>query len=211
MSEKIGILGAGGHAREANLVCDRLEREVLFTALSSECIKDDNEHLVDIENPTEEQKNTAVIAAVGAPSVKRSMIDMWPGNEYDTLVDPSAIIGDKVDMGEGTYVAQGVIITTNVKIGAHVLVNIGATISHDSTIGDYSTVSPGAHLAGGVTCEDGVFIGIGATISNGITIAEGAVVGAGAVVVRDITEKNAIYAGVPARKIGQNAGWLEKI
>lgn len=211
MNERIGILGAGGQAREAQLVCDRIEKQVLFNAISSNYINSDDERFVDIENPTDEQRETPVMAAIGAPQTKKLMINAWPSDIYDTVIDSSVIMGDRVAVGEGSFIAQGAIITTDVKIGAHVLVNIGVTINHDVVLGDYSTISPGVNIAGNVVCEDGVFIGIGATISNGVTVAEGAVVGAGAVVVHDIVEKNAVYAGVPARKIGQNAGWLEKI
>ena len=58
---------------------------------------------------------------------------------------------------------------------------------------------------------DGVFVGIGAIIKNGVRIASGVVIGAGAVVVSDIQEENSIYAGVPAKQIGSNEGWLREV
>lgn len=51
-----------------------------------------------------------------------------------------------------------------------------------------------------VVIEDGVWIGAGATILPGVKIARGGVIGAGSVVTKS-TEPNALYYGVPAKKI----------
>ncbi|HID05806.1 MAG TPA: acyltransferase [Armatimonadetes bacterium] len=53
-----------------------------------------------------------------------------------------------------------------------------------------------------VVLEDGRDIGAGAIILPGVRVGEGAVVGAGAVVVRDVPPYQ-VWAGVPARKIGE--------
>lgn len=47
-----------------------------------------------------------------------------------------------------------------------------------------------------------VWIGVNVLLMEGVTIGDGAIVGAGAVVTHDI-EPYSIYAGVPAKKIGQ--------
>jgi hypothetical protein len=52
------------------------------------------------------------------------------------------------------------------------------------------------------TIEDDVWIGWGVFVASGVTIGRGAVLGANAVVTTDV-EPYAIYAGAPARKIGQ--------
>lgn len=53
-----------------------------------------------------------------------------------------------------------------------------------------------------ITVEDHVWVAVGSIVLGGVTIGRGAVVAAGSVVTSDV-EPMAIYAGVPARRIGQ--------
>lgn len=211
MSNPIGILGSGGQAREVESACSSQEIAVMFKAVSVEYIESGHSREIDIIHPTDKQKQTPIISAVGSPLLRKQMINIWPGKDYATIVDVTAIVGLNSTIGEGSFIAPGAVITTNVKIGDHVFVNIGATISHDTVLGDYTTISPGVNIAGNVRIGEGSFIGIGAVIKNGVSIASGVVVGAGAVVLGDILEDYSVFAGIPARKIGQNTNWLRDI
>ena len=207
MSDNIGILGAGGQADEAeSFLPDGVEAG--FKAVTSDYVSGD---LVDIEKPDPSLIEKPVIAAIGAPYVRRTLIDKWPGKKYAKVISKNSSVSKTASVGDGCIIAPGAVITTNVEIGPHTIVNIGATISHNCKLGAYSTVSPGASLAGNVSLGDGVFVGMGAMIINGVQIAKGVVIGAGAVVIHDITEENAVFAGVPAAKIGQHEDWLEKV
>lgn len=201
---EVGIIGSGGQADEIE---SYLGRPSLFRAVDKEFAVGE---LVDVSDPTEEQKATPIVVAVGAPLIRKELVGRWKGSSFDTLV-----VADKVDsslvIGKGSIIAPGCIVTTNVFVGNHTLVNIGVTLSHNTRVGDYVTISPGVNIAGNVQIGDGVFIGIGATISNGVTLASGVVVGAGAVVLKSIEEENSVHAGVPASKIGQNESWLREI
>lgn len=53
-----------------------------------------------------------------------------------------------------------------------------------------------------VNIKNDVWIGFGVQIMSGVTIHDGCVIGAGAVVTKD-TEPYGVYAGIPAKKIGQ--------
>lgn len=207
MSEKIGIIGSGGQASEA---ASYVGRDIVgFKAIDKEYIKEEDE--IDILTPSEFQKVTPVISAIGAPAVRRSMVEKWPGEKYTVIVSEEAYVGDRVHIGEGTIIAPRAVITTEVSIGKHSLINVAATLSHGDKLGDFVTISPGAHIGGNVELSDGVFVGIGAIISNGLYIAEGTVVGAGAVVVDNIEEPNTVVVGIPAKKIRQNQGWLQSV
>ena len=211
MDGSIGLLGAGGQAREVEAFCRAQGKDIAFTAVSGDYIDRSDPKQIDIKQPSDEQERVAVIAAVGSAALRKQLIETWPGSEYATVLTPESYIDPSSSVDVGSLVAPGAVITTNVRIGKHVIINIGVTVSHDCELGDYSTLSPGAHLAGAVTIGEGVFVGIGATVKNGARIADGVVIGAGAVVLNDIDEENAVYAGVPAKKIGQNDGWLSKI
>lgn len=206
----IGMLGGGGQAREIQATCNASDTDVAFLALSPEYIRDE-QFEIDIAAPNDDQKHLPVIAAVGSPLVRKMLTDVWPGQRFATIIDNSALIGSRAEIGEGVFIAPGAILTTDIKIGQHTLINVGVTIGHDVQIGNYVTISPGVNIGGNVKISDGVFIGMGAVIKNGISLASGVVIGAGAVVLNSIEEENAVYVGVPAHKVGQNESWLEKI
>lgn len=207
--KKIGILGAGGQADEA--MSYLMNTDVEFRALTDEYIDPADEHQINIISPTEYQRTLEVVAAIGAPAVRRAMVEKWPGEQYATIQAETSYIDQSARIGEGVIISPRAVITTNVEIGDHTIINVAATISHDCRIGQYVTVSPGAHIAGNVELGDGVFVGIGAVISNGIKVAAGSVIGAGAVVVKDILEENSVAVGTPAKVIKTNEGWLERV
>lgn len=201
----IGLLGNGRHATE---VASYSQQTVVFTAVQKQYM---NADMIDIESPTVEQANTPVVAAVGAPGLRKMLVELWPGNSYAAVVSGSAYIDASAAIGEGSQVAPLAAVMPQVVIGNHCIVNVHASISHDCQLGDYTTISPGVHLGGNVVTGAGVFIGIGATIRDGIRIAEGAVIGAGAVLIHDATESNGVYVGNPARIIKTNKDWLHVI
>ncbi|MEO6109540.1 MAG: hypothetical protein ABIP50_00830 [Candidatus Saccharimonadales bacterium] len=209
MTDKIGILGAGGQADEVTSFLR--DTEIAFYAISEAYVDTSNEKQIDIAKPNEEQKLTPVIVAIGAPEVRRSMAAQWSGAAFTSVQSDASYIDKTAVIDAGCIIAPGAIITTNVHIGAHSIVNVGATISHDSKIGDFVTIGPGAHLGGHVVLGDGVFVGIGASISNDIKIAKGSVIGAGAVVIKDVLVENSVVVGIPAKVIKQNEGWLREI
>lgn len=205
--EKYGIIGAGGQARET--ISFETTKDLAFVALNREYISQENE--IDILTPNEDQRETPVIAAVGAPAVKRKLVESWSGDSFTNVISPDAYVDKTVLIGEGCIVSPRAVLTTDVIIGNHVLINIATTISHDCVIGDYVTISPGVHVGGRVQIGKGAFIGIGSVISNDVKIADGVVVGAGAVVVDDADVENGVYVGVPAKLIKTNEGWMDEI
>ncbi len=210
IEKEIGYIGDGGQSREAkSYVGDNIRTR--FHVLDTEYVDTDNGMHVDINNVQKEQEETPVVAAIGAPGLKKEMIEKWPGKTFETIISEEAYIDKSAEIGEGSTVGPGAVITTDVKIGEHVLVNIASSISHDSIIGNYVTIGPGAHIAGSVRLEDGVYVGIGAIISNNVSVAEGSVIGAGAVVIEDVTEKYSVVVGTPAKTIRINSGWLREI
>jgi sugar O-acyltransferase (sialic acid O-acetyltransferase NeuD family) len=206
MVDLYGILGDGAQADETEDFA--LPNRAVFRAVSSEYLDVNQDSLIDITGT--EHIATPVVAAVGAPGLRRQLVEEWPGIAYYTVVAPSATVSASAAIGPGSLLAPQSVVSTNARIGAHALLNIGSSVSHDSVLGDFVTLSPGARVAGRCTIGDGVFIGIGAVVSNGLTVAAGTVIGAGAVVVEDIVEPG-VYTGVPARRTRDQEGWLRAI
>jgi sugar O-acyltransferase (sialic acid O-acetyltransferase NeuD family) len=206
---RIGLLGAGGQAREVQSYLP--SGTDVFWAVSSQYLEDDGVDQVDISAPPDGAAEAWVVAAVGAPAVRRDLVNAWPGNCFATVVSPAAYVGDSCTIGAGTIIAPGAVLTVDVAVGRHCLINAGATLSHDVELSSFVTIGPGAHIAGRVRLGDGVFVGIGATISNSVTIAPGVVIGAGAVVLSDVPTPNAVVTGVPAKVRSVRNDWLDDI
>ena len=205
MTERIGLIGGGGHADEAEAYA---KKDIIFRAVDRNYLNE--KATVDVEHPGS-NKDTPVHIAIGAPGIRRELEERWPGIKYESIISEHAIVDPSAEVGEGSLIAPRVVVTTNVKLGRHVVLNVASTVQHDTTLGDFTTVGPGVHIGGNVIVGDGVFLGIGSNILNSVRIASGVVIGAGATVTKDADVENGVYVGTPAKLIRQNDGWLREI
>ena len=116
------------------------------------------------------------------------------------LRHPSANVGRRVEIGEGTCLAPGSLVTTRVRMGRHCILNVQASISHDCVIGDFVNINPHAAVCGNVKIGEGCTIGAGAIVIESVSIGEWSVIGAGAVVIDDIPSR-VTAVGIPARAV----------
>lgn len=221
MSDRLVIVGAGGHGREALTVARAANRaddrwhdivfvDDMFVDDGSGCGSLDASGAVLLERldaacvgPVDHLVESAdeYVIAIGDPVARRRVADRIGGTaRATTLVDPTARLGDDVVVSPGVMIFPGAICTTNVRIGAHSHLNCGVVVSHDCRIAEMVSLSPGVLLNGEVTVEDGAFLGSGAVVLQGRTIGHGAVVGAGAVVTDDVAPATTVV-GVPARRV----------
>lgn len=205
---KFGLLGAGDQALEIEdfAAADEVAFRISSKDIKGEALRFSEE----TGRPAHEFYDIHVVAAVGAPGLKRALIEAWPGEKYHTVIAIDAHVSSLAIVRAGCVIAPQSVIMRDVSVASHVLVNIGATISHGTQIGEFSTISPGVNIGGNCTIGAGVFVGIGATISHGIKVADGCVIGAGAVVIRDL-ELPGTYVGVPAKQIGLSDNWLTSL
>ena len=203
----IYILGAGSMAREVLTYYKQCKMDENVKGFIEEDSKRadaliNGKTIFDAEIIKElSKKETLFLGAIGTPLRKRwieALEDMK--FEFDTLLHPSAIIGDFIQIGMGTIISPNIVMTTNVKVGKHTIINIGTTINHDCIIGDYVTIGPGVSIAGKVKIGDMSWIGIGTKIINDIKIGKNSFIGAGAVVVKDIPD-NVLALGIPAKPV----------
>lgn len=202
MSGAFGFLGSGAQAAEA---ADWHGHAASFHVVDS-AYADPTERVYGIDSVPRELWNVPVAAAVGAPALRRHLVEAWPGSRHFTVVSTSAVISPTAVIGAGTLVAPLSVLSTGVVVGDHCLVNIGATLSHDCILGDFVTLSPGVHIAGRCRIDSGAFLGIGVNVLPGVRVGRGAVIGAGAVLTRDALD-GFVYAGVPARIVSEHRGW----
>jgi sugar O-acyltransferase (sialic acid O-acetyltransferase NeuD family) len=202
---KLLIIGAGGHGRVVADIAIKMNKwqQIAFldddrnilSSMGIEIIGKSNDYLTYINDYD-------IFVAIGNNKRREIMLSQLSiaGASIPILIHPSAIIGEKVEVGTGTVVMAMAVINCCSRIGEGCIVNTGATIDHDNVIEDYVHISPGAHLAGTVRIGKGTSLGIGSLVSNNLNITNNSIIGAGTVVIRDIIETGT-YVGVPARKI----------
>jgi sugar O-acyltransferase (sialic acid O-acetyltransferase NeuD family) len=122
------------------------------------------------------------------------------GLEPLTVIHPTAICSQWVEIGSGSQVFPGSIINAGAKLGRNVIVNSGAIVEHDCILQDHVHVATGARLASTVEVGVGAHIGVGALVKQCLTIGEGVIVGMGAVVVKDVSP-HTVVVGSPARPL----------
>lgn len=112
-----------------------------------------------------------------------------------TFKGTNVVIGDDVFINHQVYVDRG-----SLSIGDKVSIGPRTTfLTQNHELGD-QVQRAGTHVRQDIVVGSGTWIGACVTVLGGVRIGTGAVIAAGAVVTRDC-DANALYAGVPARKI----------
>jgi len=206
------VVGSGGHGREV-------------AALIQEFLLDPGEHLLGFldDNPAlagtlkaglpilgptcwiwESARPLKVALGLGVSQVREAAVARIkaeaPNIEFPVLCHPSALIGPRVCLGEGTLIQAGCILTCDIQVGAFSILNVGVSLSHDSVVEDFATLAPGVRLAGGAKLGRCTEIGMGTHVIQLRQVGDRTQTGALAAVTRDLpSEITAV--GVPARPI----------
>jgi sugar O-acyltransferase (sialic acid O-acetyltransferase NeuD family) len=210
MIRKLVIIGSGGHARVVMDMAERQEFEVIGFI-------DDNKpegQLVDglpvlggtrdIGRIAAQDLSIGFVAAIGdnfaRAEVVRRVSALCPGLVWAAVIDPSAVISRRTEIGEGAMILAGTVINPGVQIGRHVIINNSCSIAHDTEFGAFSSAAPGVLTGGNVSVGELSHLGVGAAVSHGVKIGAHAVIGSGSAVVRDCPDYAVAY-GVPAKII----------
>lgn len=142
------------------------------------------------------------IVGIGDNSERKRVFDerVALGETPVAVVHPSCVIGPGVKIGDGAFLAPGVVVNVDAVIGENAIVNTGATVDHDSIVGPHAHVGPGCNLCGAARVGEGTLMGVGGCIIPQRSVGAWSVVGAGAAVVSDL-DAGGRYVGVPAHSI----------
>lgn len=206
MSNRIIIVGAGGHAKVCIDVLRAAGESIAY------CISNSNycESLMGIpvlsgdENLRKLRKvgYFKAFVAIGSNEVRIALALKCIAEGYTLInsISNHAYIAKSALIGKGVAIMPGAIINADTIIRDFSIVNTGATIDHDCQIGEAVHVGPQCALAGNVIVESGATLGIGCKVIPGIRIEQKAIVAAGAVVIDNVVKKTTV-AGVPAKTI----------
>lgn len=142
------------------------------------------------------------VGSVGNTMIRRRLYEMLKqlNLRIPTIIDPTAIIGNDVDIQEGTFIGKRAVVNAGSKIGACSIINTGAIVEHDCVIGAFSHISPGTTLCGQVKVGQDSHIGAGSVVRQLIEIGDNALIGAGSVVVKKIQSNVKAY-GNPCKVV----------
>lgn len=211
MTNRMGIFGTSGMAREAGDIAWEFGLEVIYVA------KDESEfHGTDFAGEVIFEKDIAkyetlpFVIGIGENNIRKTIAERFKGLlRFTNLIHPSATFGRRqrevLQSCQGVIVAAGSRLTSGIELGNFCIINQNVTIAHDCTIDHYVHVAPGANISGNVHLKERCWVGAGAVINQGSNtekrvIGENTLVGSGSVVTKDC-EPNAVYAGVPAKRI----------
>lgn len=208
---QIGIFGTSGMAREAGDIAWELGLEPVYVARDqAELDACEFPGHVILESDVDRNQEMGYVIGIGDNSIRQRIAHRYVGRlRFANLIHPSASFGkgqrELLEVKQGVIVCAGVRFTNNIQVGDFCIFNLNSTISHDVVIDECVYVAPGAHITGNVHIETRAWIGIGVAINQGTEnlkrrIGADTTIGSGAVVVRDC-EPNAIYVGIPARRV----------
>lgn len=207
---KYWVVGAGSHARVVRSLLGRKGLSVagFIDPYADELVKRNVGLPVVVDTSSLSPAEVRLVQGIGSVDMKSAELRgrifeelSGKGFEFESLVDPLALMADDVEIGEGSQVHMGACLQTGVRIGVNTIINTRASVDHDCVIGNHVHIAPGVTLSGTVHVGDRAHIGTGASVIQGVRIGAGSLVAAGAVVIRDIPP-GAMVRGVPAGSSG---------
>lgn len=207
MSEKLLVIGSGGHAK---VILRALKRRYAELGLVDPALPIGTRRMdvpvigTDDDLPALFRQGWTS-AALGVGSVTSTALRerlaaklLSIGFSLPAIVDEAALLGEGVTLGEGAFVNCGAIVQAGASIGRFAILNTGSIVEHDCVIGDFAHISSGAVVLGGASVGFGSLVGGGSVVRQGIVIGSRTVVGAGSVVVQPLPD-DCIAFGNPCK------------
>lgn len=211
MSEKILLIGAGGHCHS-----------VLDSLLDNN--KYDEIGLIDLlENVG---KSIFGVPVIGSDKNIKTYYDkgfreafitlgtiadfskkLWLFKQIETtgfkvpvIVSADATVSPLAKLEPGVFVGKKAVVNAGAHIAKGAIINTGAIVEHDCNVGAFSHIASGAVLSGNVNIGECSHIGSSTVVRQGIAVGDRVLVGVGSVVVKNIDNGKLVY-GNPAKVV----------
>ena len=204
------IVGGGGMGRKVLVCIKRLNQ--IEPRWNIKGFLDDNQDalagkkcdysIVGSMSDWEPNDNQVFVMGIADPHVKYVVAGKMKnkGAHFETIVSPDVIMGDYVEIGEGSVIMTPYNVESCAYIGRFVTL-LGSTIAIDGFIDDFSTSTGYVNLTY-AKIGKGVYVGSHAVILEHVKVGDGAVIGAGSIVTHDVPPYALVY-GSPARVHGE--------
>lgn len=214
MKTELIIIGAGGHAK---VLIDCLQRQATHRiigilennkalhglSVAGIPILGGDDKIKDFSRETVQLVNA--VGSVDIPVQRKKVYDHFKaqGFQFYSVIHPSAVVAESVQLGEGVQIMAGAIVQADCKVGDNVIINTGASADHDVQLENHIHIAPGVVISGNVTIGMATHVGVRAVILQGLQIGHHVLIGAGAVVINHVTP-NSRVVGVPAKSIAMS-------
>lgn len=192
MKKDIVLIGGGGHCK---VIIDAMRKEGKFnikgivdaklpkgsSVLGAKVLGKDRE----LKDMFKKTKHAFIcVGSIGDCSTREKMYSLLKKIGYKLAIvrHPASVIAKDVKIGEGSFIAAGVVINPGTLIGKNTIINTSSSVDHDCVIGDFVHIAPGVTLSGEVSVGKRTHIGTGANIVNNITILADSFILAGSLV-----------------------------
>lgn len=200
--KELVLVGFGGHAKS---VADSIEAAGIYRIAGYtdpenrceyhgyKCLGTDNDLVRLFQNGI--QNAIVSVGYLGKGNLRNCLYEKLKqiGYQLPVIIDPSAVVGKDVKIGEGTYIGKRVVLNAGVQIGKMSIINTGAIVEHESKVGEFTHIAVGSVLCGNVSVGRKCLIGAGAVVIQEIEIADESVVGAGSIVLGDVKRAETVY------------------
>jgi len=206
MSKKpLVIFGAGGHAKACISTIEKQNKYKIVGYVNSKKSTTPYKYLGNDEDYISNVDRIGghyYFIAIGDNYVRYRVYEKIRhlGGEVATIIHPSSVIADNVEILGGVIVMPSVTIQPGVSISSFCVINTASTIDHNCYVGQFSSIAPGATICGRVKIGKFSFVGAGSTVIHNIDVGNNVVIGAGSCVVSNIKENSFGY-GSPYRHV----------
>ena len=144
------------------------------------------------------------VVAIGDNGVRGRLLERVaaaaPALAWPAVIHPSAVVAADATIGDGSFIAAGVVIGSQASVGRGCLINTLACVEHDAVIGDGASLAPRATAGGASRVGAYAAVELGAALNRGASIGDDTVVTPGSVVIGSLPGC-LVASGVPAVQV----------
>ncbi len=169
--KKIGIIGAGGHAKVLAETIDLINSLQVVGFIDDKVEKGVAVHKdIPVLGSIREIKEIAgqcdaFVMGIGNNEIRKQVAELYTGQiVFETIIHPRAFVSETADIQPGTVVLAGAIVNANAQVGSCCIVNSNVVVDHDCVVGDFTHLAIGTLVGSNSVVSPLLKTGIGQAI-----------------------------------------------